>query len=197
MYRCKECGAEYEEKPDYCDCGNDEFEVVGVNIVVNVAEPNAQEATTVKPLQDKFEEKPKPQPAPAGKTFTPPPSRKLTFDEQYPAISRMIKSVDPISLAIFCICIVFSFYIVFCAWNPDTAVTDVEQKVEEIVQKNIPSIDKIWNNALPVVKKDEPKVEEKVENIIKQIIPVQTQKKTEQVKTTAKPNVTTVQLKKN
>ena len=33
MYKCKECGAEYKEKPDYCDCGNDEFE--GVNAGVN------------------------------------------------------------------------------------------------------------------------------------------------------------------
>ena len=28
MFKCKECGAEYEEKPDYCDCGNDTFEQV-------------------------------------------------------------------------------------------------------------------------------------------------------------------------
>ena len=25
MYKCTECGMEYEVKPDYCDCGNDEF----------------------------------------------------------------------------------------------------------------------------------------------------------------------------
>ena len=25
MYKCKECGTEYETKPDYCDCGNDTF----------------------------------------------------------------------------------------------------------------------------------------------------------------------------
>ncbi len=202
MYRCKECGAEYEEKPDYCDCGNDEFETVGVNIGVNagenlnVAEPKVQETKTVNTPKENIEEKPKPQPAAARKTFNPPPSRKRTFDEQYPALSRMIKSVDPISLAIFCICLVFSSYIIFFAWNPDATVTTVEQKAEEFVPKNIPSIDKIWNNALPVVKKEEPKAEEKVESIIKQIIPVQTQEKTEQVKTTAKPKVTTVPLKK-
>ena len=28
MFKCKECGAEYEVKPDYCDCGNDEFEQI-------------------------------------------------------------------------------------------------------------------------------------------------------------------------
>ena len=205
MYRCKECGAEYEEKPDYCDCGNDEFEIVGVNIGVNIGvyektvESKVQEAKTVNIHQEKAEEKPKPQPAAARNTFTPPPSRKLTFDEQYPTLSRMIKSVDPISLAIFCICLVFSSYIIFFAWNPDTTKTAVEQKTEVSTPKNIPSVDKIWNNALPVVKKEEPKAEEKIENIIAQIIPVQTQKKTEtapKITTTAKPKVTTVPLKK-
>ena len=26
MYRCTECREEFKEKPDYCTCGNDEFE---------------------------------------------------------------------------------------------------------------------------------------------------------------------------
>ena len=25
MYKCSECGAEYKHKPEYCECGNDEF----------------------------------------------------------------------------------------------------------------------------------------------------------------------------
>ena len=33
MYICTECGAQYKEKPEYCDCGNDTFE--GVNEGVN------------------------------------------------------------------------------------------------------------------------------------------------------------------
>lgn len=28
MYRCTECQAEYKEKPEYCNCGNDEFEEI-------------------------------------------------------------------------------------------------------------------------------------------------------------------------
>ena len=28
MFKCKECGAEYDIKPDYCECGNDIFELV-------------------------------------------------------------------------------------------------------------------------------------------------------------------------
>lgn len=36
MYICTECGAQYKEKPEYCDCGNDTFEGVGVNNGVGV-----------------------------------------------------------------------------------------------------------------------------------------------------------------
>ena len=33
MYICTECGAQYKEKPEFCDCGNDTFEEVnGVNV---------------------------------------------------------------------------------------------------------------------------------------------------------------------
>lgn len=28
MFRCKDCNLEYEQKPDYCDCGNDSFEEI-------------------------------------------------------------------------------------------------------------------------------------------------------------------------
>ncbi len=31
MYRCTECNAEYETKPQYCDCGNDIFEEIKVS----------------------------------------------------------------------------------------------------------------------------------------------------------------------
>ena len=30
MYKCSECGAEYKTKPQYCDCGNDEFDEITV-----------------------------------------------------------------------------------------------------------------------------------------------------------------------
>ena len=28
MFRCKECGTEFDVKPDYCDCGNDTFDEI-------------------------------------------------------------------------------------------------------------------------------------------------------------------------
>ena len=32
MFRCKECQAEYETKPDYCDCGNDTFDEIKIEV---------------------------------------------------------------------------------------------------------------------------------------------------------------------
>ena len=58
--------------------------------------------------------------------------------------------------------------------------------------KNIPSIDKIWNNAVPVTKREEQKEEKHAENIIKQIVSVQIPKKTE----TLGKNTAKVSLKK-
>ncbi len=28
MFKCSECGCEYKEKPDFCDCGNDTFDLI-------------------------------------------------------------------------------------------------------------------------------------------------------------------------
>ena len=194
MYKCKECGAEYEEKPDYCDCGNDEFEITGINTesavntkdTVNEIKPDIISQETV------TEEIPKVISA-----------SSLNFHNAEPYIPKRTIAVDPVSLIIFGICILLSLYVIFFAWNnqnENEEQTDKTNTETTTVAKNIPSIDKIWNNAVPVVvKKEEPKKEEKVENIIKQIIPVQTQKKTEtpkKVQTTTQQKVTKVPLTK-
>ena len=31
MYKCSECGKTFSQKPDYCDCGNDTFEIMPDN----------------------------------------------------------------------------------------------------------------------------------------------------------------------
>ena len=190
MFRCKECGAEYEEKPDYCDCGNDEFEEVVVGVNIKEQEPVRETKTEDFP-QEKVEEK-------------PPVMSAATMNfhnniEQNSYIPKRTLNVDPISLFIFIICIILSLYVIFFAFNgnDNPAETDTQTKKETVTNKNIPSIDKIWNNAVPVVKKEEPKKEETVENIIKQIIPIP-QKKVEQPKPVQKtqPKVTKVPLTK-
>ena len=200
MYKCKECGAEYKEKPDYCDCGNDEFE--GVNTGVNEAGVNktsrgsnekeapvnsAKSQSKEVFNNEKTNEKLSVQPA------SPPKNN----DSPKHNITSALISVDPLSLTIFIICVILSLFVIFFAWNPPESRTLSEEKQDAPIAENIPSIDKIWNNALPVIKQEEPKKEKAVENIIKQVLPVQMQKKTEPPKTTTtKPKTTTVSLKK-
>ena len=204
MYRCKECGAEFEEKPDYCDCGNDEFEEVSIE---EKLEQQAQKIDNNKSdnvgqvSPDKNFEQNKPMPASSMRfSNTETISEKQTFSERYPEFSRFKKSLDPISLIIFCGCILLSLYIVFFAWNPTEQEVVAEKKQEVNTPKNIPSIDKFWNNALPVVKQEQPKPQPKQEetNVVKQIINIPEPKKvvTQPVKPVTKPKVTVVPLKK-
>ena len=75
MYKCKECGSEYEDKPDYCDCGNDEFELV-VSKQESVFEQKKEEQNIIKE-DKKTEESPKPQAASSMKfKHDIPPQRK-------------------------------------------------------------------------------------------------------------------------
>ena len=206
MYRCKECGAEFEEKPDYCDCGNDEFEEFGIekNLEQQVQKTDnnkSDNAGQVSP--DKSFEQNKPMPASSMRFSNAETiSEKQTFSERYPEFSRFKKNLDPISLIIFCGCILLSLYIVFFAWNPKDVNIVEETKQEIYTPKDIPSIDKFWNNALPVVKTEQPKPQPKQEetNIVKQIINISEPKKEkvvpQAVKPVAKPKVTVVPLKK-
>ena len=184
MFRCKECGAEYEDKPDYCDCGNDEFDVVGIN---NIQEENPKEKIEEKsvemPKEQAVQEKPKVLSA-----------SSMNFNNsaaQTSYIPKFTLTVAPAPLIFFLGCILLSLYIIFFAWNPKEDLTKTEEQPKTEVSKNIPSVDKIWNNALPSVKQPEPKKEEKVENVIKQIIPIEPQKKNETVKVSSTPKVTT------
>ena len=154
MYKCKECGAEYNIKPDYCDCGNDEFEQI---LKDEVIKKTAQDEPKNKPeiKQTVKVEKPK--------------TKKKSFNEQYPLFSRFIHSIDPISAIVFCVCILLSLYLVFFAWNPKEPDLSTQKTQEQGISKNIPTVDKFWNNSLPVVKpavqkadvqpKQEPKAE--------------------------------------
>ena len=195
MYKCKECGAQYEEKPDYCNCGNDEFDLVQEQKEI----ANTKSVDNIKPEDNANKvKKVAPQPAqPKTKSFTPPPQNR-TYEEQYPVLNRFINSIEPISTAVFIMCILLSLYVIFFAWNPSTV--DEKQEVKSEQNKtitSIPPIDKFWNNEAPVVKQEEPKKTEPVENIIKQIIPVQTQKKIEPQKIVkTQQNTTTVSKNK-
>ncbi|MDD3238003.1 MAG: TonB C-terminal domain-containing protein [Candidatus Gastranaerophilales bacterium] len=52
MFRCKECGFDYDIKPDYCECGNDEFDEIIENKSINSNLDNKKEPHIYKTKND-------------------------------------------------------------------------------------------------------------------------------------------------
>ena len=186
MYKCKECGLEYENKPDYCDCGNDEFEVIkpvetqeAIQSTKTTEEKIVQD-TTKNIMYNSSSEK-----------------SAQNYNNNYNIANdlknRLTQTVDPISLIIFILCIVLSLYIVFFAWNPKEAdVQETTASKNISTEKSIPNINKIWNNTPPKV---ETKIikEEPVKKEIIETKPVQINTQKQQA---SKPKQTIVPLQK-
>lgn len=141
MYKCTECGMEFEIKPEYCDCGNDEF-------VLTVDEKQAPEpdlAPAKEPSGEELRQSLERSFAEENKTYTKEPYKL---------------PVSPFAIGVFAICLVLSFLILFF-WNPITETPENSTKTEEIApSKDIPSIDKLWKTTVPAVVP--PKVQEAV-----------------------------------
>ena len=163
MYRCKECGSEYETKPDYCDCGNDEFEV----IVPKAPEP---EPEPVEPVSAKEPETFKTV-KPAQQIHNQGTVKQKTFDEQYSVLSRLCSSVDPISGSIFLVCILLSFWVIFFMGNSSLQeiAETVQEPVKQAASKPIPNINTFWNNTPP--KAEEQSVKQNIEEKVIAVLP--------------------------
>ena len=159
MYKCKECGTEYETKPDYCDCGNDTFEEIlpeppaPKNDVTNVTKLNkAKEAK-----EEKIEVKPQKNDSQVETPKKMEPQKTVQYD-----YSRLKQFFDPISTTIFCLCVVLSILIVLFAGN-SLIKEGSEKSVETSKQTqnlNIPDIDNLWNSTPPTAPIQTKKVEE-------------------------------------
>ncbi len=151
MYKCTECGTEFENKPEYCDCGNDEF-------VLTVEEKHEEEKIISEPVktEEKLFEN-------TEKTYG------AGYDEYKRSSHDFSQPVSPYALVVFILCIIFSFLIVFL-WNPVKETTDkVTEIIEKVENKNIPSIDKLWKNPAPVVQTEQ-KPEIPIKQEVKQIV---------------------------
>ena len=182
MYKCKECGSEYEIKPDYCDCGNDEFELIVPETKPEpVLEKEFEPIKTVKPAEQIH-------------NFEP---QRTVKDERYSVLSRILSSVDPVSGSIFLFCILLSIWVIFFMGNGSLNNTNetVQEPVKQSTSKPIPNINTFWNDAPIKIEEQNIKqnVEEKViavlpkpvQNVIPQSVkPVNTPKTHSQVKTT-------------
>lgn len=129
MYKCTECGTEYKIKPEYCDCGNDEFDEIAESFVDPEQESDVIPQVKVQPQKVK-----KP---------------KKTFYEQYPQIERFVDSLDILSVIFFVICLILSLIIWIFAWNFEPNENKEEKQTKTTVTTEIPLIDKIWDNTPP------------------------------------------------
>lgn len=104
MYRCKECKAEYKNKVEYCDCGNNTFDFI-----------------EDQPVKSNIKEK-----------------KTLTVEQKNDIISKVF----------FILCIILSaiVWLIPIGDNNHKNVPQTQNKRQQAVTKNIPSIDKIWDS---------------------------------------------------
>lgn len=130
MYKCTDCGQEYNVKPDYCDCGNDVFENT----------QKTEEVTVHKEIPVAV--------------IAPTPQAPLK------------KPFDTMSLIIFLSCIILSILAIVFIGNesqdkPSKANSTRYEKATET--KEIPSINKLWQEPQPLTPSEpllpEPKAE--------------------------------------
>jgi len=177
MFKCKDCGSEYKEKPDYCDCGNDTFDEIKDETIGTI---DKTEETKTQQQKESDNIKPK--------------SKKT---------EKPIKT-DKISLLIFVVCLILSIIILFFPVNTPLNTDNIKENNEQNII-SIPSVNSIWDNSIPVVQKTElPKTEpvSSEETVVKKNPKVNenTDNKKDLNTTPAKsetPKITKVKLTKN
>ncbi len=164
MYKCKECGTEYETKPDYCDCGNDTFEEIvpeppaPKNDVTNVTKLNkeVEKVEEVKPKKNEVK------PEKTEQKVEIPKKTEAQKIVQYD-YSRLKQFFDPISTIIFCVCVILSILVVLFVGNSlikeeGERITETSNQTQKL---NIPDIDNLWNSTPPTASFEHKKEEEK------------------------------------
>ena len=162
MFRCKECGSEYDIKPDYCDCGNDTFEEV-VPQKPEITEPVKTSESVNIPAQE-------PQ-----KIYSSEPQKTVT--KSYSEANRLKNTFDPISSIFILFCIITSIIVLFFVGNPkEEPETQKELTNVETPKLNIPSIESFWNNSTAGIINNEKYMAQKASQ--SQTVPQQTQPQT-------------------
>ena len=171
MYKCTECGSEYEIKPDFCDCGNDEFKEVLLSVTVEKVES---------------------QNVPQKEIVTPKAPKSIKRTLQFEPIS--------LAIFIFCILISF-YVIFFAwnvveneiiSEKTDTLKTTANiPSINTFWNNSLPEIKKEEIAKLVEIQKPEP---QKTINTVKTVQPKQTAAKTVK-NTVSKPSVSNTNKK--
>lgn len=187
MYKCRECGTKYNQKPTYCECGNDTFEEIIDN---NTQFQNSQidEDNFDNDIED-------------CRSFEKIDTKIQNIPPHYNNSQVQTNSNNIISTIIFSLCLILSFIILFFVGNPKQETPQItKDKQNTLTTKEIPPIDSFWDNSQ--IKVESPVVEQKPQQTpktveipvmpqnIQQIIP-QTPPKTIQQKPTLKATTMT------
>lgn len=121
MYRCTECNTEFENLPDYCDCGNDTFE-------------------------EFYEEEEYYEPEPRYERPAPPPKKRLTPEEREElAREEAEKKKSLIVAAIVLVLLCVELFV--CPPHKKPKIEKVKEKVSQN-QVKLPSVYSYWDNTV-------------------------------------------------
>ena len=182
MYKCTECGLEYKVKPDYCDCGNNDFVLTIENNELGQNPSNDLNSANQAP---DIKEEP-------------------GFNKNIPTTldSSFKMNVDIFSIAVFICCLVSAYAIIFI-WNPINQNIEENSDVQKITapQAYIPNINELWkepqikNTEKPLPAQELAKKQTttpKVQTIVKKnATPKQTNNTTKSIQTSFTPKLTT------
>ena len=122
MYKCSECGKLFNQKPDYCDCGNDTF----IHIADTNSPKNAINAANSYQNQN----------------------RRYSYNNSrtYNTTQQSSRRFDNKSIIIFLICILFSIFFLFFVNTGNKEQTQNTKIVNKpkVLHTKIPTIDEIW-----------------------------------------------------
>ena len=154
MYKCSECGNEYNIKPKYCDCGNDIFIETEDNIDFEPQEIDDIEEESLLPKRN----------------------------NQSRIYKR--KTFSPFAIIVFAGCIILSLLVLFVIANPEKDVQNEKSAIVTEEKTEIPSIDKYWDNTPvkeakveKINKEEEKPILDLMPKIVQEILPKEEPKK--------------------
>jgi len=132
MFKCTDCGKEFDTKPEYCDCGNNTFEEI------LVVKSEQEEFLPPKMTVDKTQK------------FVQPKSKE--YKDNRSILERLQISIY--ALIFFVMCLVLSVLSVMFLGNG--SLRDFENQPKEQTRvlepvRNIPSINKLWDDSSPEI----------------------------------------------
>ena len=154
MYKCSECGNEYNIKPKYCDCGNDIFIETEDNIDFEPQEIDDIEEESLLPKRN----------------------------NQSRIYKR--KTFSLFAIIVFAGCIILSLLVLFVIANPEKDVQNEKSAIVKEEKTEIPSVDKYWDNTPvkeakveKINKEEEKPILDLMPKIVQEILPKEEPKK--------------------